>query len=124
MLVVLCAGTVTRHWREYQKGNKTSTNPVASIFAWTRGLAHRCALAMHTPANTSLPVLCAQAPKCGSVGVSSDYVCPLATIRLPYQDPVVCSSGSLAVSNPVRVSKTPPLLVGGLQPHAATPNQR
>lgn len=34
-------GTVTRHWREYQKGNPTSTNPVASIFAWTRGLAQR-----------------------------------------------------------------------------------
>jgi len=34
-------GTVTRHYREYQKGNKTSTNPIASIFAWTRGLAHR-----------------------------------------------------------------------------------
>ncbi|KAF8061307.1 hypothetical protein HT031_004398 [Scenedesmus sp. PABB004] len=37
-------GTVTRHWREYQKGNATSTNPVASIFAWTRGLAHRAKL--------------------------------------------------------------------------------
>lgn len=37
-------GTVTRHWREYQKGKKTSTNPVASIFAWTRGLAHRAKL--------------------------------------------------------------------------------
>ena len=34
-------GTVTRHYREHQKGNKTSTNPVASIFAWTRGLVHR-----------------------------------------------------------------------------------
>ena len=34
-------GTVTRHYREYQKGNKTSTNPIASIFAWTRGLAFR-----------------------------------------------------------------------------------
>jgi len=34
-------GTVTRHYREHQKGNETSTNPVASIFAWTRGLAHR-----------------------------------------------------------------------------------
>mmetsp|Transcript_1636 Transcript_1636/g.4023 ORF Transcript_1636/g.4023 Transcript_1636/m.4023 type:complete len:422 (+) Transcript_1636:86-1351(+) len=34
-------GTVTRHWREHQKGNPTSTNPVASIFAWTRGLSHR-----------------------------------------------------------------------------------
>lgn len=34
-------GTVTRHYREHQKGNQTSTNPIASIFAWTRGLAHR-----------------------------------------------------------------------------------
>jgi len=34
-------GTVTRHYREHQKGNKTSTNPVASIYAWTRGLMHR-----------------------------------------------------------------------------------
>jgi len=34
-------GTVTRHYREHQKGNPTSTNPVASIFAWTQGLAHR-----------------------------------------------------------------------------------
>jgi isocitrate dehydrogenase len=34
-------GTVTRHYREHQKGNKTSTNPVASIYAWTGGLKHR-----------------------------------------------------------------------------------
>jgi isocitrate dehydrogenase len=34
-------GTVTRHFREYQKGNPTSTNPIASIFAWTRGLEFR-----------------------------------------------------------------------------------
>tara|TARA_B110000046_G_scaffold47217_1_gene52249 strand:+ start:356 stop:1582 length:1227 start_codon:yes stop_codon:yes gene_type:complete len=34
-------GTVTRHFRQHQKGKETSTNPVASIFAWTRGLAHR-----------------------------------------------------------------------------------
>ena len=34
-------GTVTRHYREHQKGNKTSTNPIASIFAWTRGLEYR-----------------------------------------------------------------------------------
>lgn len=38
------AGTVTRHWRMYQKGKPTSTNPVASIFAWTRGLGHRAKL--------------------------------------------------------------------------------
>lgn len=35
---------MTRHWRQYQKGEATSTNPVASIFAWTRGLAHRAKL--------------------------------------------------------------------------------
>ena len=34
-------GTVTRHYREYQKGNETSTNPIASIFAWTSGLKYR-----------------------------------------------------------------------------------
>lgn len=34
-------GTVTRHYREHQAGRETSTNPIASIFAWTQGLAHR-----------------------------------------------------------------------------------
>ena len=34
-------GTVTRHYREYQKGRQTSTNPIASVFAWTRGLIYR-----------------------------------------------------------------------------------
>ena len=34
-------GTVTRHYRQYQQGKPTSTNPIASIFAWTRGLEHR-----------------------------------------------------------------------------------
>ncbi|OZJ05892.1 Isocitrate dehydrogenase [NADP], mitochondrial [Bifiguratus adelaidae] len=37
-------GTVTRHFREHRKGHETSTNPIASIFAWTRGLAHRAKL--------------------------------------------------------------------------------
>ena len=36
-------GTVTRHYRAYLRGEKTSTNPIASIYAWTRGLAHRAA---------------------------------------------------------------------------------
>ncbi|MET8005839.1 NADP-dependent isocitrate dehydrogenase [Nonomuraea glycinis] len=45
-------GTVTRHYREHQKGNATSTNPIASIFAWTRGLAHRGKLD-NTPAVTA-----------------------------------------------------------------------
>lgn len=37
-------GTVTRHYREHQKGKQTSTNPIASIFAWTQGLTHRAKL--------------------------------------------------------------------------------
>jgi isocitrate dehydrogenase len=37
-------GTVTRHYRQHQAGQETSTNPVASIFAWTRGLSHRAKL--------------------------------------------------------------------------------
>lgn len=40
----LFSGTVTRHYRQHQKGQPTSTNPIASIFAWTRGLAHRAKL--------------------------------------------------------------------------------
>lgn len=37
-------GTVTRHYRQHQLGKETSTNPIASIFAWTRGLMHRAKL--------------------------------------------------------------------------------
>ena len=37
-------GTVTRHYREHQKGHATSTNSIGSIFAWTRGLSHRARL--------------------------------------------------------------------------------
>ena len=46
-------GTVTRHYRQWQKGEKTSTNPIASIFAWTRGIAHRGKLD-NTPAVTAV----------------------------------------------------------------------
>lgn len=41
-------GTVTRHYRMHQQGKETSTNPIASIFAWTRGLAHRAELDKNT----------------------------------------------------------------------------
>ena len=41
-------GTVTRHYRMHQQGKETSTNPIASIFAWTRGLAHRGKLDKNT----------------------------------------------------------------------------
>ncbi len=63
-------GTVTRHYREYQKGNKTSTNPIASIFAWTRGLAHRGKLD-GTPAVTAfadtLEQVCIEAVEAGEM---------------------------------------------------------
>jgi len=42
-------GTVTRHFRDHQKGKETSTNPIASIYAWTRGLAHRARLDNNQP---------------------------------------------------------------------------
>jgi isocitrate dehydrogenase len=42
-------GTITRHYREYQSGRSTSTNPIAAIFAWSRGLAHRAKLDDHAP---------------------------------------------------------------------------
>ncbi|KAJ3363906.1 NAD-dependent isocitrate dehydrogenase [Kappamyces sp. JEL0680] len=52
-------GTVTRHYREHQKGKETSTNSIASIFAWTRGLAHRAKL----DNNKELGVFCAALEK-------------------------------------------------------------
>ncbi len=42
-------GTVTRHFRMHQQGKETSTNPIASIFAWTRGLLHRAYLDNNKP---------------------------------------------------------------------------
>jgi len=48
-------GTVTRHYREHQAGRETSTNPIASIFAWSQGLAHRAKL----DNNSRLAAFCA-----------------------------------------------------------------
>ncbi len=63
-------GTVTRHFREHQKGNKTSTNPIASIFAWTRGLSHRAKLD-GTPALAAfakaLETVCIEAVEAGEM---------------------------------------------------------
>jgi len=63
-------GTVTRHFREHQKGNPTSTNPIASIFAWTGGLKHRGKLD-NTPAVTqfaeTLERVCVQTVEEGSM---------------------------------------------------------
>lgn len=47
-------GTVTRHFRLHQKGQETSTNNIASIFAWTRGLEHRYSFAVYLSLYTIL----------------------------------------------------------------------
>jgi isocitrate dehydrogenase len=63
-------GTVTRHYRQHQKGDQTSTNSIASIFAWTRGLAHRAKLdnndALAKFANT-LEKVCVDTVEAGSM---------------------------------------------------------
>ncbi len=63
-------GTVTRHYRQHQRGEKTSTNPIASIFAWTRGLAHRGKLD-NTPEVTkfaeTLEQVCVEAVEAGEM---------------------------------------------------------
>ncbi len=63
-------GTVTRHYRQHQQGKPTSTNPIASIFAWTRGLAHRGKLD-GTPAVTefaeTLERVCVQTVESGKM---------------------------------------------------------
>jgi isocitrate dehydrogenase len=63
-------GTVTRHYRQWQKGEKTSTNPIASIFAWTGGLKHRGKLD-NTPAVTefaeTLEKVCVETVEAGQM---------------------------------------------------------
>jgi isocitrate dehydrogenase len=61
-------GTVTRHYREHQKGKDTSTNSIASIFAWTRGLAHRAKLddnAALAKFSTTLERVCVETVEAG-----------------------------------------------------------
>jgi isocitrate dehydrogenase len=61
-------GTVTRHYREHQKGKETSTNSIASIFAWTRGLAHRAKLDSNLALakfSTTLEKVCVDAVEAG-----------------------------------------------------------
>jgi isocitrate dehydrogenase len=63
-------GTVTRHFRMHQKGQETSTNPIASIFAWTRGLAHRAKLddnAALDNFSTTLEQVCIDTIEAGSM---------------------------------------------------------
>ncbi|MDQ1186269.1 NADP-dependent isocitrate dehydrogenase [Agrobacterium larrymoorei] len=61
-------GTVTRHYRQHQKGQETSTNSIASIFAWTRGLAHRAKLDDNTELAkfaTTLETVCVDTVEAG-----------------------------------------------------------
>jgi isocitrate dehydrogenase len=61
-------GTVTRHYREHQKGNETSTNPIASIFAWTGGLKHRAKLDSNNELDqfaTTLEKVCVETVEAG-----------------------------------------------------------
>jgi isocitrate dehydrogenase len=63
-------GTVTRHYREHQKGKSTSTNSIASIFAWTRGLAHRAKLDANDRLATfahMLETVCVETVEAGSM---------------------------------------------------------
>lgn len=77
-------GTVTRHYRLHQKGQETSTNPIASIFAWTRGLAHRAKL----DKNNELAVFCS----------ALEAVC-IETIEAGFmtKDLAICSKGMSGV---------------------------
>ena len=78
-------GTVTRHYRMHQEGKKTSTNPIASIFSWTRGLAHRGKLDSNnelTKFSKTLEKVCIETVESGSmtkdlavlVGKSTKYL--------------------------------------------------
>jgi len=63
-------GTVTRHYRVHQNGGKTSTNPIASIFAWTRGLQHRAKLDDNTALAdfaTAMEVVCVETVEAGKM---------------------------------------------------------
>ena len=64
-------GTVTRHYREHQKGKETSTNAIASIFAWTRGLAHRAKLDGNEPLAAASP---ARSRRSASTTVESGFM--------------------------------------------------
>jgi isocitrate dehydrogenase len=76
-------GTVTRHYRQYQQGKETSTNPIASIFAWTRGLLHRAAL----DKNAELKKFCDTLEKVCIDTIESGFMT---------KDLAICVKGSMA----------------------------
>lgn len=101
-------GTVTRHYREHQKGKVTSTNPIASIFAWTRGLSHRAKLD-ETP------------------GMLSSSIVALAFLSLKQKNNQLWPNGvrllSKPVSRPLRLASWPRILPSAstaTRPHHST----
>jgi isocitrate dehydrogenase len=87
---------VTRHWRQHQKGEKTSTNPVASIFAWTRGLAHRAKL----DGNDALAGYCAALEKATIATIEGGAVT---------KDLAICIAGTTKVA-PSQYLQTEPFM--------------
>jgi isocitrate dehydrogenase len=96
-------GTVTRHYRQHQQGRPTSTNPIASIFAWTRGLAHRGKLD-HTPEVTrfaeTLERVCIETVEAGKM--TKD----LAMLVGPGQDHLTTEDFLAAVDSGLRTAMT------------------
>ena len=77
-------GTVTRHYRQWQKGQDTSTNPIASIFAWSRGLAQRAKL----DKNHDLAVFCSKLEKAVIDTVKGGFMTKDLALCVSYGKPV------------------------------------
>jgi isocitrate dehydrogenase len=78
-------GTVTRHYRMWQQGKETSTNSIASIFAWTRGLLHRAKLDNNEKLDHFCRTLEASVIKCVEDGfMTKDLtICVMGTMNVP-----------------------------------------
>jgi isocitrate dehydrogenase len=77
-------GTVTRHYRQWQKGEETSTNPIASIFAWTRGLAQRAKL----DGNGKLAAFCSKLEESVIETVKNGHMTKDLALCVSYSKPV------------------------------------
>ncbi len=84
-------GTVTRHFRQHQKGEETSTNSIASIFAWTRGLAHRAKL----DSNSDLKRFADTLEKVCVATVESGYMTKDLALLIGPDQPWLSTSGFL-----------------------------
>jgi isocitrate dehydrogenase len=84
-------GTVTRHYRQHQKGQETSTNSIASIFAWTRGLAHRAKL----DDNQELAKFCATLEKVCVSTVESGFMTKDLALLIGPDQPWLSTTGFL-----------------------------